>query len=42
MVGTLDASQGLASTAESSPDGHNIRSRVHEYGGGEYAISRQR
>jgi dipeptidyl aminopeptidase/acylaminoacyl peptidase len=42
MVGTLHATQGLEAIREASPSGRNVRSRVHEYGGGEYAIWRNR
>ncbi len=42
MVGTLCRTQGLEAISEASPAGRNVRSRVHEYGGGEYAVWRDR
>jgi len=35
----LDAPGGPASAREVSPPGSHVRTRVHEYGGGEYAIA---
>jgi len=42
MVGSLSVEEGIDRIAEASPPGRNVRSRVHEYGGGEYAIWRDR
>ena len=42
MVATLDARKGIEELREASPAGRNVRSRVHEYGGGEYAIWQDR
>ncbi len=42
MFGSLCEGGGLAQIREASPAGVNVRTRVHEYGGGEYAIWRDR
>ncbi|HPG24821.1 MAG TPA: prolyl oligopeptidase family serine peptidase [Myxococcota bacterium] len=43
MCGDLaEDGSGLLRLAEASPDGVNVRSRVHEYGGGEYTVGRDR
>ncbi len=38
----LAAGDGLDDLAEASPPGVNVRTRVHEYGGGEYTVWRDR
>ncbi len=42
MTGALSRSGGLGNLQEASPGGVNVRTRVHEYGGGEYAVWRDR
>jgi dipeptidyl aminopeptidase/acylaminoacyl peptidase len=42
MTGMLSDAGGLAHLREASPAGFNVRTRVHEYGGGEYAVWRDR
>jgi dipeptidyl aminopeptidase/acylaminoacyl peptidase len=42
MVATLSETTGIESPREASPAGVNVRTRVHEYGGGEYAVWRDR
>ncbi len=42
MSGALCEGGGLAKIREASPAGVNVRTRVHEYGGGEYAVWRDR
>ena len=42
MIGMLSDAGGLAHVREASPAGFNVRTRVHEYGGGEYAVWRDR
>jgi dipeptidyl aminopeptidase/acylaminoacyl peptidase len=42
MVGTLKRAAGLGGIREASPADINVRTRVHEYGGGEYAVWRDR
>lgn len=37
MMGCLHPTRGLDRIREASPAGRHVRSRVHEYGGGEYA-----
>jgi dipeptidyl aminopeptidase/acylaminoacyl peptidase len=39
MAGELSDSGSLRSLREVSPEGHNVRTRVHEYGGGEYVVA---
>ncbi|MFP6655262.1 MAG: S9 family peptidase [Myxococcota bacterium] len=38
MVGSLHPTRGLDRIREASPAGRHVRSHVHEYGGGDYAI----
>jgi len=42
MTGVLSDAGGLKQVREASPAGVNVRSRVHEYGGGEFAVWRDR
>ena len=42
MSGILCDAGGLDQVGEASPAGVNVRTRVHEYGGGEYAVWRDR
>ena len=42
MTGMLSDSGALDQVREASPAGVNVRTRVHEYGGGEYAVWRDR
>lgn len=42
MTGRCGDAGGLVRIAEASPAGVNVRSRVHQYGGGEYAVWRDR
>jgi len=42
MTGTLSDAGGLEHMREASPAGINVRTRVHEYGGGEFAVWRDR
>ena len=42
MRGDLREPGGLAGVVEASPAGVSVRSRVHEYGGGEYDVWRDR
>ncbi len=42
MTGTLSDAGALEHMREASPAGINVRTRVHEYGGGEYAVWRDR
>jgi hypothetical protein len=39
MTGELSEAGGLRSLREVSPKNHNVRTRVHEYGGGEYVVA---
>jgi dipeptidyl aminopeptidase/acylaminoacyl peptidase len=42
MTGMRSDASGLQHLREASPAGVNVRTRVHEYGGGEYAVWRDR
>ncbi len=42
MVGDLSEAVGLRDLREASPSGVQVRTRVHEYGGGEFAVWRDR
>ena len=42
MVGQPRIGRGLDGLREASPPGRSVRSRVHEYGGGEFAVWRDR
>lgn len=42
MTGMLSDAGGLDHVREASPNGVDVRTRVHEYGGGEYAVWRDR
>jgi len=42
MTGEISDAGGIENMREASPAGINVRTRVHEYGGGEYSVWRDR